>query len=404
MIRQALANRQPTIHVKGAGSQTDDNALGNLLGLLASLDNADSVAKAVSDYLGCSVAFVVTPQDDADGPREIVQRNGSDVWVTVPLIFDNSRIGWLRATPAEASDFVLQILVLAARVTSCLVWEQSRTQRAWLKLLEGAPAPAGELQEAAQALGWQPGATLAVLAGKLTDGSGQPPPQGAAEAGGRWHRISLLTDRQWPWRVICFRRGQEFTVITPVAPAYASPDAKALTKLVTTVRTALVAREGGECAIGIGGTTTDTSRLPDLVRAANRALGWGIVLNGPSATTRPESFGILGLLVDHVPEAVLQETCRLVLGPLLEHDAQKGTSFCQTLQVFLASDGHYREAARLLYVHENTLRHRIKRIQNTLSIDLDDAYVRAAVFTYLKLNALGIAGPQGWRSSCADHS
>lgn len=397
MTRQALDHLRQAGPARLPGPDQGDQALGGLLGRLASLEDPEAVAGALGDYLGCPVTFVVAPQDPPDDPGPPVQRCGSDVWVTVPLVFDQSRIGWLRATAAEPSELVLQLLVLAARVTSCLLWEQSRTQRAWQTLLEGgSPAPA-ELREAASALGWPDGAALAVLAAHLSGGNGAAPPGGdGIEA--RWHRRSLLLERPWPWRALGFRRGRGAAVIAPVETPVAAAGEHAegprtLPRLVAAVRAALT-RDGGECAVGIGGVTRDLARLPELWRSANRALEWGLALQGPAAVAKPESFGILGLLVDHVPLPVLQEACRSVLGPLLEHDAHKGTAFRHTLQVFLACDGHFGEAARLLYVHENTLRHRIRRIQQTLSLDLDDAMVRAAVFTYLKLSALGLGGPE----------
>ncbi|MDP2872784.1 MAG: helix-turn-helix domain-containing protein [Bacillota bacterium] len=390
MIRQPLLSRYPASPVHSSDDSTQ--ALTHVLSSLASLTDPESVTEVLGEYLGCEVTFMIAPQEaePRDEQHEVVQHDGDALWVNVPLFFDRSQVGWLRAVRKQPSELELQLLVLAGRVTACILWEQSRAQRAWLRVLEGEEATADELAEAAQSLGWPPGTDVGVLAVYLAESPFQNG-NALAEGDHTWHRCPLPLDRQRHLRGLSFCRGATLAMFVPLSTLEAAREAPALKKLAATVQAVLSSRQRGECAVGIGGATAELDRLPHLWRVASRALHWGIALHGRTAITSSESFGILGLLVDHVPSGLLAEMRGRMLGPLIEHDAKKGTAFCQTLQVFLNCDGNFGEAAKRLYVHENTLRHRIRRIQNTLPVDLADPYLRAAILLFLRLNGLGLA-------------
>lgn len=64
------------------------------------------------------------------------------------------------------------------------------------------------------------------------------------------------------------------------------------------------------------------------------------------------------------------------LAVLAAEDARKGSDFLRTLRVYLATGGHYSEAAKRLGLHVTTLRYRVKRIAEISGLDLDDASVR----------------------------
>ncbi|GAA5210921.1 PucR family transcriptional regulator [Streptomyces thinghirensis] len=63
---------------------------------------------------------------------------------------------------------------------------------------------------------------------------------------------------------------------------------------------------------------------------------------------------------------------------LSAHDAQHGTEFVATLAIFLHEFGSVSAASARLYLHPNTLRHRMQRIAEVSGLDLDDADQRLA--------------------------
>lgn len=69
-----------------------------------------------------------------------------------------------------------------------------------------------------------------------------------------------------------------------------------------------------------------------------------------------------GLLEQQPPERLAPFAEKLI-GPLVEHDGQHGTALLDTLRAFLDNDGSVNATARQLFLHANSLRHRLRRIQ-----------------------------------------
>lgn len=54
---------------------------------------------------------------------------------------------------------------------------------------------------------------------------------------------------------------------------------------------------------------------------------------------------------------------RSLLQPILDYDAEKGTTLIDTLRTFFALDGHWGATANELGIHSNTLRYRLSRVE-----------------------------------------
>ena len=75
------------------------------------------------------------------------------------------------------------------------------------------------------------------------------------------------------------------------------------------------------------------------------------------------------------------------IGPLIEADRSGSGALCQTLETYLGI-GNAAEAARLLYIHYNTMKHRMGRIVELLDVDLHDPRVRLSLAVALAARAL----------------
>lgn len=71
---------------------------------------------------------------------------------------------------------------------------------------------------------------------------------------------------------------------------------------------------------------------------------------------------------------------------LVAHDSAHGTAYVDTLRAWLAHPGEPQKAARMLHVHPNTLRHRLKRIDELVRLDLANPTQRLAL--QLQIEAL----------------
>lgn len=72
------------------------------------------------------------------------------------------------------------------------------------------------------------------------------------------------------------------------------------------------------------------------------------------------------------------------LKKLLEHDADSGVSYLETLQVFLDENMSYNRTAEALYIHRSTLTARIARIERDLGLDLSDPNERLQLMILFK--------------------
>lgn len=85
------------------------------------------------------------------------------------------------------------------------------------------------------------------------------------------------------------------------------------------------------------------------------------------------------------------EAARLVertLGPLLRHDAAKGTDLAATLETYLATGRQHGITAEALHIHPNTLYQRLARIGEILGQDWRDADAALELHLALRLNRI----------------
>ncbi len=81
---------------------------------------------------------------------------------------------------------------------------------------------------------------------------------------------------------------------------------------------------------------------------------------------------------------------RAVLGPVLDHDRERGVDLVETLDAFLRNGGHWQQVAQGLHLHVNTLRYRIGRVEELTGRSLSSFEERVNLF--IALEALRSAG------------
>lgn len=87
----------------------------------------------------------------------------------------------------------------------------------------------------------------------------------------------------------------------------------------------------------------------------------------------------------------LRELCDASLLGLWDYDEKYGTANCATLYTFLCNERSITNTAAELGLHQNSLRYRIKRIQEILGNSLEDSYYRFRLnLSFFILNYLGV--------------
>lgn len=83
-----------------------------------------------------------------------------------------------------------------------------------------------------------------------------------------------------------------------------------------------------------------------------------------------EEIGIYRFFFELNNDAELQDFVMQYLGELIQYDKDNGTDFVYTLQVYLEENCNIGITSESMYLHRNTVKYRIERIQEILNVDL----------------------------------
>lgn len=110
------------------------------------------------------------------------------------------------------------------------------------------------------------------------------------------------------------------------------------------------------CGVG------EPAPLADLRRVAPAAIAaLKLARTRGAAVTYTELTSFEGLLEQQPAQRLAPFAEKLIL-PLFEQDRQHGTALVQTLRIFLDVDGSMKATATALFLHPNSVRHRLKRV------------------------------------------
>jgi len=206
----------------------------------------------------------------------------------------------------------------------------------------------------------------------------------------RW-RCDLAGELAWPAAedALVAPLGDEIVVLVPApgdrAPGESpgeSPDggAPAAHRFAATIRAAQPVVESDRSrirlAVGVSGPAESVTALPGALHEAGSARRLAALrlagLDGTSAISVVTSDEVTSheLLLATVPASVLRSFRERLLGPLLAYDDQHRAELLPTLREFLACSGSWNACAVRMYVHVNTVRYRIRRIEELTGRDL----------------------------------
>jgi len=95
-------------------------------------------------------------------------------------------------------------------------------------------------------------------------------------------------------------------------------------------------------------------------------------------------LGAYGFLLGAQSRPVLESFVRSVLGPLIEHDATRGSELVASVEAYIKAGGRWEPGAAALGVHRHTLRYRLRQADELLSRDLASEEGRLEVWLALK--------------------
>ena len=286
-----------------------------------------------------------------------------------PIMVDGEPYGGILAlAPREAmSGDDLEALQFAATVAAlrqvqarAVVEDDRRFQAVCLEeLVGGHLTDLAVLSERAAAFGWD-------LAIPRTVVLAQPEPA----RGGNAATVRALGDAArvalGPTAIVWERSTQAAALLAPRRPSPA-----ALEEAATGLRREASRRlPGVAVSIGIGRVRTDPMALRDSHAEARRALEVGR-WRSPGEVVIFERMGLDRLLAG-TSDAELAAFRESMIAPLVAHDATHRSNLVDTLEAYVATR-NAAEAARRLFVHYNTVRSRLARIEELIGPFLADS-------------------------------
>jgi sugar diacid utilization regulator len=139
-------------------------------------------------------------------------------------------------------------------------------------------------------------------------------------------------------------------------------------------------------SMGIGKYYRDTNMLYRSYQQAKIALELG-ELSKLKGAAFFEELGAVRLFYNQ-GEQELEEFIDEILGPIIKYGEEKENSLLLTLWEYFRADTNITVATQNLYIHGNTLRYRLKKIEELLGKSLDDIETKFNIYAALKAAAM----------------
>ncbi len=376
----AIHDRFTSIALAGGGLRPIAETLAELIGRAVTIVDD----QGVTQWRTSDEAPLAANDPDTGEPAAIVQpiQVGPEHYGSILVAVADDALG---ADRLEAIEYAATVAALRQVQTRAVAEADRRFQAVCLEeLITGHVTDRSVLMERAAAFDWDLGTPHAVLLAEVEVIDGRPfaTLAGTPEEGSLRHRLADAARTSLGPAAIIWERSHEIGVLVPISrsapasrpgsdggrPRPAAPDLREIGQALQTEAGRLL--PGAVIGVGIGRASPDPLDLHVSFGEARRALSIGRWGHGPGRVT---AFGELGLdrFLTAVPDAEIDAYCDAILGPLEAHDAARRTNLVLTLETYLATR-NAADTARRLYLHYNTLKNRLIKIEEILGPYIDD--------------------------------
>lgn len=127
---------------------------------------------------------------------------------------------------------------------------------------------------------------------------------------------------------------------------------------------------GLSVSVGIGNSYKDLKMMKQSLNEAQLAIDSGKCQGLNNTIRKYKEIGIYRLLFSIENRTVLENYYLDVLGPIIENNKNKDNLSVQILETYLIQNCNLTSTAEKLFMHRNTLKYRIKKIEEALDCDL----------------------------------
>lgn len=168
------------------------------------------------------------------------------------------------------------------------------------------------------------------------------------------------------------KKNEEVVVILPVEEQSRRSYKAYITMLLNQIEAQLEGRlEQRQVRIGVGRKYIDPTEIFRSYQEAKVALKLGYLLPEQTRTSFFMELGVERILYNHELQD-LQEFYRETLEDLDRFDKAQKNDLMETLETYIAHRCDLKRTADALFVHKNTLRYRLKKIEEILEINIED--------------------------------
>jgi len=130
--------------------------------------------------------------------------------------------------------------------------------------------------------------------------------------------------------------------------------------------------KGLTVSIGLGGGTTEIKYFSKIVFSAQKALDISKRNSMIDFVSDYKKTGVYRLFFDMSNYDEMRNLYEETLYKLEKYDAKNSSNLLETLEMYLEQQKNIGMSAELLYIHRNTMKYRINRIEEILGVDLKD--------------------------------
>lgn len=174
-----------------------------------------------------------------------------------------------------------------------------------------------------------------------------------------------------------FKNDDSLILFVPVGE---ERDTQKIKKLFDEIRQSVVKQMYGvTVSIGLGSCYPELKDLKKSLQEAEQALKAVRANNAKDTTCSFQDLGLYKIILNVTDQQKLLAFYQDTLGSLMNYDKRYNTDLMKTLEVYLAKNGNLNKAAKRLFIHRNTLKYRLQRIEEISGCNLSDAYHRLNV-------------------------
>lgn len=132
--------------------------------------------------------------------------------------------------------------------------------------------------------------------------------------------------------------------------------------------------------IGIGTRQKSLEKYKLSYEQASKCINLAIKQKQKNIIYYYEQLGLYQLFYDINNKTLLENFVHNILYSLMAYDKKYNTNLIQTLEVYLNKNCNLNQTAETLFIHRNTIKYRLQRIEEITNTSLNDAFTRLNFF------------------------